>query len=39
MALATNMSVDEMNALLSEMGVSAKVDVVNVKTTMNVPKY
>lgn len=39
MALATNMSVDEMNSLLNQMGVQAKVDVEYVKQDVQVPTY
>jgi hypothetical protein len=39
MALATSMSVEEMNALLGQMGLSADVTVTNVETKMQVPKY
>lgn len=37
MALATGMSVEEMNAMLSQMGVSANVNVTNVETKVKVP--
>lgn len=39
MALATNMSVDEMNSLLNQMGVQAKVDVKYVEQDTEVPTY
>lgn len=37
MAVATGMSVEEMNALLNELGVQAEVEVKTVKQTMQVP--
>ena len=37
--MATNMSVEDMNALLSELGVQTEVKVEEVKTTRNVPVY
>lgn len=39
MAVATGMSVDQMNALLGQLGVQAKVEVQNVKQRMQVPMY
>lgn len=39
MAIATGMSVDQMNALLGQLGVQAKVEVQNVKQRMQVPMY
>lgn len=39
MAIATGMSVEQMNSLLNSMGVQAKVDVVDVPQTMKVPTY
>lgn len=39
MALATGMSVDDMNELLGSMGVQAKVDVEYVKQPMEIPTY
>lgn len=39
MALATNMSVDDMNSLLNQLGVQAKVDVEYVKQDVQVPTY
>lgn len=39
MALVTNMSVDEMNSLLNQMGVQAKVDVKYVEQDTEVPTY
>ena len=39
MAIATGMSVDEMNSLLNQLGVQAKVDVVEVPQKMSVPTY
>jgi hypothetical protein len=39
MALATNMSVEEMNSMLNQMGVSANVTTVEVEQQMQVPKY
>lgn len=39
MAVATGMSVDQMNALLGQLGVQAKVKVQNVKQRMQVPMY
>lgn len=39
MALATHMSVDEMNSLLSEVGLDAEVSVTDIDTTVDVPRY
>ena len=39
MAMATGMSVEEMNAMLNQLGVQAKVDVVDVEQKMKVPTY
>lgn len=39
MAIATGMGVDEMNSLLNQLGVQAKVDVVDVPQKMSVPTY
>jgi hypothetical protein len=39
MALATNMSVEEMNSMLNQMGVDVDVDVKEVKTKTKVPVY
>ena len=39
MALATGMSVEEMNSLLNQIGVQAKVTTVSVPQTMEVPTY
>ena len=39
MAIATGMSVDEMNSLLNQLGVQAEVTTTNVPQTMNVPLY
>lgn len=39
MAIATGMSVEQMNALLNELGVQAKVDVKEVPQKMSVPTY
>ena len=39
MAVATGMSVDQMNALLGQLGVQAKVEVQNVRQRMQVPMY
>lgn len=39
MAVATGMSVQEMNDMLNSMGVQAKVDVVDVEQMMKVPTY
>ena len=39
MAMATGMSVDEMNSLLNQLGVQAKVDVADVTQKMKVPTY
>lgn len=39
MAIATKMSVDDMNALLNSMGVQAEVEVKSVKQKMMVPTY
>lgn len=39
MALATGMSVEEMNATLNQAGVQAHVDVINVPQKMQVPSY
>ena len=39
MAMATGMGVQEMNSLLNQLGVQAKVDVVEVPQTMKVPTY
>lgn len=39
MALATNMSVDQMNSLLGQLGVQAKVETKPVKQKMSVPTY
>ena len=39
MALATGMSVDEMNSLLNQLGVQAEVTTTNVPQKMNVPLY
>jgi hypothetical protein len=39
MALATGMSVEQMNGLLGSLGVQAKVDVTYVKQPMKIPTY
>lgn len=39
MAIATGMSVESMNSLLNQLGVQAKVDVVDVPQKMSVPTY
>lgn len=39
MAIATGMSVDEMNGLLNKMGVQAEVTTTSVPQTMDVPTY
>lgn len=39
MALATGMSVEQMNGLLNQLGVQAKVDVVDVPQTIHTPVY
>lgn len=39
MAVATGMSVEQMNSMLNSMGVQAKVDVVDVPQKMKVPTY
>lgn len=39
MAIATGMSVDEMNSLLNELGVQAEVEVTSIKQDMEVPTY
>lgn len=39
MAIATGIGVDEMNSLLNQLGVQAKVDVVDVPQKMQVPTY
>lgn len=39
MAIATSMSVESMNSLLNQLGVQAKVDVVDVPQKMSVPTY
>lgn len=39
MAMATGMGVEQMNSLLNQLGVQAKVDVVEVPQTMKVPTY
>ena len=39
MAIATGMSVDQMNSLLNSMGVQAEVEVKSVKQKMTVPTY
>ena len=39
MAIATGMSVDQMNGLLNQLGVQAKVDVTSVPQEMEVPTY
>ena len=39
MAMATGMSVEQMNAMLNQLGVQAEVEVKNVKQKMSVPTY
>jgi hypothetical protein len=39
MAIATGMSVEQMNGLLNQLGVQAKVEVANVPQDMEVPMY